>query len=235
MNFVNGILGLTWLVASTVPCIIHVHALADKDADGNITFTQETRLTGLIAHGLVGFTLLFLDALKLIPRAVLLGIFLFMGLSSIVNIQFYHRILLWFQQPSEWPQTPYTKYMQPSRIHMYKLIELCFFGAVFAIQNIEAAKIGFPFMTFLCIPGRMFLLPRFLEGWELCLLDGEDEEIEEWLDAKIAHPTTNEDKAKHAESDEGSDEESGFRQYSAHAVHMDPGSQLPYTKEEIEK
>ena len=39
-------------------------------------------------------------------------------------------------------------------------------------------------MTFLCIPARLFFLPRFFEGWELVLLDGEDEEIEEWIDAK---------------------------------------------------
>jgi len=39
-------------------------------------------------------------------------------------------------------------------------------------------------MTLLCIPARLFLAPKFLEGWELVLLDGEDEAIEEWIDAK---------------------------------------------------
>eukprot|EP00525_Craspedostauros_australis_P004445 CAMPEP_0198116212 /NCGR_PEP_ID=MMETSP1442-20131203/10613_1 /TAXON_ID= /ORGANISM="Craspedostauros australis, Strain CCMP3328" /LENGTH=55 /DNA_ID=CAMNT_0043773973 /DNA_START=69 /DNA_END=233 /DNA_ORIENTATION=- len=39
-------------------------------------------------------------------------------------------------------------------------------------------------MTMLCIPGRLFVLPRFLEEWELLLLDGEDEPIEEWKQAK---------------------------------------------------
>ena len=41
-------------------------------------------------------------------------------------------------------------------------------------------------MTLLCIPARLYLLPRFFEGWELVLLDGEDEKIEEWVAAKEA-------------------------------------------------
>ena len=30
----------------------------------------------------------------------------------------------------------------------------------------------------------LFLASKFFAGWELCLLDGEDKDIEEWLDAK---------------------------------------------------
>ena len=41
-------------------------------------------------------------------------------------------------------------------------------------------------MTLLCIPARLFLFPKFLKGWELLLLAGEDDEIKEWVDAKEA-------------------------------------------------
>ena len=39
-------------------------------------------------------------------------------------------------------------------------------------------------MTLMCIPGRLYVLPKFLEGWELLLLDGEDEQIAEWIHKK---------------------------------------------------
>ena len=48
----------------------------------------------------------------------------------------------------------------------------------------SAISIVFPLMTLLCIPARLFFLPRFFEGWELLLLDGDDLEIKEWVDKK---------------------------------------------------
>jgi hypothetical protein len=183
-NLVNGLLGLPWLVASTVPCIVHLNNLADKDAQGNIIKVQETRLTLLISHGLVGFSLLFLPAIKKIPLPVLLGVFLFMGLSSMPGIQFWNRFLMFFQQPSRFAETPYTKYMETKRIHLYTVLQIIFFLGVFFVQNTPSIAIVFPFMTLLCIPGRLYFVSRFMENWELCLLDGYNEEIEEWIALK---------------------------------------------------
>jgi hypothetical protein len=184
MNCVNGCLGLPWLVATTVPCIIHVGALAEKDKEGKVISIQETRLTGLFAHMLLGLVMLFLDVLKLLPLPVLYGVFLFMGLSSLVGMQMWTRFTLFFMQPSQYPVTVYTKYMQRGRIHRYTLIQMVFFGLIFFVQNYGPIRIAFPLMTFLCIPARLFLLPRFLEGWELLLVDGDDEDIDEWIELK---------------------------------------------------
>lgn len=185
-NFVNGMLGLPWLVATTVPCIIHLNALADKDKDGNFIEVQETRLTMLFSHVLVALSCLSfaLSILKLVPLPVLYGVFLFMGISSLGGLQFWMRIKLFFMQPSRYPELVYTKYMKKSRIHLYTILQIVFFGCVFAVQNIKAIAIAFPFMTFLCIPARLYFLPRFFEGWELVVLDGDDEQKKEWVDAK---------------------------------------------------
>mmetsp|Transcript_6954 Transcript_6954/g.13128 ORF Transcript_6954/g.13128 Transcript_6954/m.13128 type:complete len:601 (-) Transcript_6954:155-1957(-) len=183
-NLINGILGLPWLVASTVPCMVHINKLAEKDMDGKVLNVQETRLTYLFSHLLVGLSLLFLPAMKQIPMPVLLGVFLFMGLSSLGGIDFWKRVLMFFQQPSLYAKTPATKYMKASRIHMYTVMQIIFFCGVFVVQNIKAIAIAFPFMTLMCIPGRLWLLPKFFEGWELMLLDGEAEEIEEWIEKK---------------------------------------------------
>ena len=52
------------------------------------------------------------------------------------------------------------------------------------MQNTRSIAIIFPFMTLLCIPGRMYVLPKFMEGWELLLLDGHEEDIQVWIAIK---------------------------------------------------
>lgn len=54
-----------------------------------------------------------------------------------------------------------------------------FFGLFFFVQNYGPIRIAFPQVAFLCIPARLFFFPRFLEGWALLLLDGDDIEIDE--------------------------------------------------------
>jgi len=227
-NMINGMLGLPWLVATTVPCMVHLNNLAERDSKGNIVTVQETRLTGLFSHMLVGFSLLVLPLIKLIPLPVLLGVFLFMGLSSMPGIQFWNRILMFMMQPSKYPDTPYTKYVEKKKIHIFTILEILFFCGVFVVQNTKSIAIVFPFMTLLCIPGRLFLLPKFLEGWELLLLDGENEIIDEWIalkEGKIApkpmqfasgHPV-NEDDLEIEELEEGNNPyaEGGHSEFSA--------------------
>jgi uncharacterized integral membrane protein len=183
-NCINGLLGLPWLVATTVPCMIHLSSLADRDSHGHIITVQETRLTYFFSHALLGLCMLFLGVLKLLPLPVLYGVFLFMGLSSLPGIEFWNRFLLFFQQPSRYPETVFTKYMDKNRIHKYTVFQIIFFCGVFVVMNVKQISIAFPFMTFLCIPARLFFLPKFFAGWELTLLDGEEEQIERWVQAK---------------------------------------------------
>ena len=183
-NCVNGLLGLPWLVATTVPCIIHLNGLATKDQDGKFLEVQETRLTLLFSHMLLGLSLLFLEALKVLPVPVLYGVFLFMGLSALPAMQFWNRILMFFQQPSLYAKTVYNDHMEKKNVHKYTVFQIIFFCGIFVVMNIPAISIIFPFMTLLCIPSRLFFLPKFFQGWELLLLDGEDENIEEWIEAK---------------------------------------------------
>ncbi|KAL7566606.1 hypothetical protein ACA910_003444 [Epithemia clementina (nom. ined.)] len=136
------------------------------------------------SHLLVGLSLLFLQVLQLLPMIVLYGVFLFMGLSALPAMQFWNRFLLFLQQPSRYPDTVFTRYMDKARIHMYTVWQIVFFGLVFFVQNMSAISIVFPFMTLLCIPARLYFLPRFLEGWELLLLDGDDLDIRAWENKK---------------------------------------------------
>ena len=186
-NCINGLLGFPTLVASTVPCIVHLHALADKSKDGKIISVHETRLTMFVSHLLLGASIFFLDGLKMIPRPVLKGVFLFMGLSALPNIQFWSRFLNFFRQPSMYPKTAYNQLVSTPRVHMFTVLQMLFFAGVFSVQNIKTIAIVFPFMTLLCIPGRLYLLPRFFNGWELALLDSnDDDEVAAVVEAKEA-------------------------------------------------
>uniref|UniRef100_A0A7S1V1S3 Bicarbonate transporter-like transmembrane domain-containing protein n=1 Tax=Grammatophora oceanica TaxID=210454 RepID=A0A7S1V1S3_9STRA len=185
-NCVNGMMGLPWLVATTVPCITHLHALAEKDKNGNIVHVHETRLTHFLSHALLGLCMLFLGMLKYIPRPVLKGVFLFMGLAALPSIQFWQRLLNFLREFTRQPDHPYKEYVSKRKVHLYTILQIIFFAGVFTVQNFKAIAIVFPFMTLLCIPGRLYFLPNFFEGWELALLDGSDEDIEEVAHAKEA-------------------------------------------------
>lgn len=126
--------GLALAVATTVPCIIHLNALAEKDKDGKYTYIQETRLTMPFSQLLVALSILALEFLKLLPLPVLYSVFLFIGISSLPNIQFWQRFQLFFRQPSLYPQTNYTKYMKKARVHLYTVVQ------IFFILNVVATK-----------------------------------------------------------------------------------------------
>ena len=71
------------------------------------------------------------------------------------------------------------------------------------VQNTKSIAIAFPFMTLACIPGRLYLLPKIFEGWELLLLDGEEEAIERFVEEKESVTIT-----VHSGDDNIDDEES---------------------------
>ena len=143
---------------------------------------QETRLTMFISHLMVGLSLLVLELLHLLPVPVLYGVFLFMGLSALPAMQFWNRFLLWFKEPSLYPDAIFNRFMEKNKVHFYTTLQIFFFGLVFLVQNLSVISIAFPLMTLLCIPARLFFLPRFFDDWELLLLDGDDLDIEEWAD-----------------------------------------------------
>ena len=181
MVAVNSLFGLPWLVASTVPCIMHISAMAEKTKDGETTSIQESRLTGFFTHALILGMCFALDIIKYIPLAVLYGVFLFMGLVALPAQQFWQRFLLFLQQPSMIAKTPYTEYLPLKRIHLFTGIQLFFFVLLYIVKNAKPIAIAFPVMILLCIPVRIYLLPKIFTTEELILLDGAPEAIEGWI------------------------------------------------------
>jgi len=180
---INSILGLPWLVAATVRSLNHVHALATKLPNGKFIKVCETRLSGLGIHILCLITIFALGLLKLIPMPVLYGVFLFMGIVSLGTNQFFGRILLFFKQPSRYGETgeSFSIHMKPTRIHIFTAIQLFLFVGLYVVKAIKLIAIAFPIVIALCIPIRLYVLPKWFTADELTLLDGDDDEIKKVL------------------------------------------------------
>ena len=84
--------GLPWIHGALPHSPLHALALADKKetvenghVKEEIDFVRETRVSGVLAHILIGVSLLASDnVMKDIPKPVLDGLFLFLGLSGTV-------------------------------------------------------------------------------------------------------------------------------------------------------
>lgn len=63
---------------------------------------------------LVGLSVLMAPMLRLLPMAVLFGVFLYMGISSIDGIQFFERLKLFLMPVKHHPQTSYVRKVRVS-------------------------------------------------------------------------------------------------------------------------
>ena len=76
--------------------------------------------------------------------------------------------------------------MENNRIHLYTLIQMGFFAALYMVKTIKTIAIAFPFFILLCIPARLYLLPRIFEPYELTVLDGSPEKVERFVERQLA-------------------------------------------------
>ncbi|XP_027945043.1 anion exchange protein 2 isoform X2 [Eumetopias jubatus] len=119
MGGICALFGLPWLAAATVRSVTHANALTVMSkavAPGDkpkIQEVKEQRVTGLLVALLVGLSLVIGDLLRQIPLAVLFGIFLYMGVTSLNGIQFYERLHLLLMPPKHHPDVTYVKKVRP--------------------------------------------------------------------------------------------------------------------------
>ncbi|NWI24453.1 B3A2 protein, partial [Sula dactylatra] len=110
-----ALFGLPWLAAATVRSVTHANALTIMSkavAPGDkpkIQEVKEQRVTGLLVAVLVGLSIVIGKLLQQIPLAVLFGIFLYMGVTSLNGIQFYERLQLLLMPPKHHPDVSYVK------------------------------------------------------------------------------------------------------------------------------
>ncbi|XP_006890331.1 PREDICTED: anion exchange protein 3 isoform X2 [Elephantulus edwardii] len=174
-----GLFGLPWLTAATVRSVTHVNALTvmrTAIAPGDkpqIQEVREQRVTGVLIACLVGLSIVMGAVLRRIPLAVLFGIFLYMGVTSLSGIQLSQRLLLILMPAKHHPEQPYVTKVKTWRMHLFTCIQLGCIALLWVVKS-TAASLAFPFLLLLTVPLRRCLLPRLFQDRELQALDSED-------------------------------------------------------------
>ncbi len=185
---VCSLFGLPWLVAATVRSLAHVRGLAEMEevtvpgggTQDRILHVQESRVTGLAIHVLIALSLLALPLLKVVPMAVLYGVFLYMGVVSLIGNQFFERLTLWLTDPGLYPRTHYLRQAPTKVIHRFTLVQLVCLVALCAVtlSPDSTLRLSFPLFIALLIPVR-FLVGRVFRTEHLESLDADETPSEE--------------------------------------------------------
>ncbi|KAF4804474.1 Band 3 anion transport protein [Turdus rufiventris] len=179
MGGLAALFGMPWLSATTVRTITHANALtvmSKTSAPGGksqILEVKEQRISGLLVAVLIGVSILMEPILKYIPLAVLFGIFLYMGVTSLFGIQLFDRILLLLKPPKYHPDEPYVTRVKTWRMHLFTFTQIIFLVVLWVVKS-TPASLALPFVLILTVPLRRFLLPRIFRDIELRCLDADD-------------------------------------------------------------
>lgn len=135
---------------------------------------KEQRVTGLIVAVLVGMSIVMTDFLRHIPLAVLFGIFLYMGVTSLTGIQLYERITLMVTPAKHHPDHIYVTKVKTWRMNMFTIIQLLCIVLLWVVKS-TVASLAFPFILILTVPLRRLILARIFEERELQALDSDED------------------------------------------------------------
>jgi hypothetical protein len=173
-------LGLPFTHAATVRSMTHLISLTNYETvelEGGGTMTRvhsvvEQRVSMLAIHILLALSLVMAPALILIPKSVLFGVFLYMGVTSMVGNELFDRLFLWsIWKEAKYPQYDYVKTVAFTRMHYFTAFQVGCMCVLFAMTRIEDAAVAFPFFIGLLVPVRTHLLPKMFTKEELDALD----------------------------------------------------------------
>lgn len=166
----SSVFGLPWVMGAIVRSLNNVLSLATTDG-GRVVHVRETRLAPILVHALIGASLLVLPVLKMVPMAVLYGLFLLMGINSLSSNQLWERMRLWVTDPEYRPVTRYTRHVPIRIIHAYTGVQVVCLAALWLIK-VSAIGIAFPAFIAVLIPLRR-MLGRFFTADHLAALDAD--------------------------------------------------------------
>ncbi|CAN7990661.1 unnamed protein product, partial [Ixodes hexagonus] len=164
-------IGAPWMCAATVRSVSHLASLtvmSRTHAPGespHIIGVKEQRVTNLLVSLLVGLSVFMSPLLREVPVAVLFGVFLYMGITSMIGIQLFERIILFFKPTKHFPSVPYAqkaKVVKATKMHLYTVIQVVCLILLWAVKSSSLA-LAFPFVLLLMIPLRLQLKYLFTE------------------------------------------------------------------------
>jgi len=187
---------------------LHVRALATIKTEerGGVKVevyesVREQRLSNLIQSGMMCMIIApqVLDVVAIIPKAVLMGSFLYMGVVSFDGNTFCQRMVFLIQDPEQCPEYEFLKGRKDKEfrktVKNYTLVQLAiwitiyimsmewagvfvWFGVLDGSKNYawQAAGVIFPFLIAILVPVRERLLPAWFDQKAIDILDFTDME-----------------------------------------------------------
>jgi len=154
----QSVIGFPWLVAATVRSISHVRALSKFDKDGKIQSSIEQRVTGLSIHALIGSCVIFGKPrylLTQVPLPVLMGLFMYLGISALPGNEMYERVKRIFKDQSiaksqRWSSVP------TGVTNLFTMIQVACLGAMFWVKS-SSIGVLFPVVIAMLSPLRFGL------------------------------------------------------------------------------
>ncbi|GAB1862743.1 Anion exchange protein [Camponotus japonicus] len=189
MNMGCGLMGAPWCCAASVRSLTHVSAvtvMSRTHAPGekpHIVEVKEQRVSALLVAILVGVSVLMAPLLRRVPMSVLLGVFLYMGISSMNGVQLFDRVKLFFMPVKHHGTANYVRRVQTYKMHVFTLIQILCLAVLWIVKSTRAA-LALPFFLILMMPLRA-QMSHFFTAAELRALDskGSDHgEVEDELD-----------------------------------------------------
>nr|XP_002736672.2 PREDICTED: anion exchange protein 2-like [Saccoglossus kowalevskii] len=177
----SSMFGLPWLCCATVRSVSHTTSLtvlSKTHAPGEkpkIEGVIEQRVTALFVNILIGVSLALQDVLRQVPIAVLFGVFLYMGVTSLSGIQFFERMQMLLQPAKHHPDVRYVRKVRTYRIHLFTLLQLVCLALLWVVKSTVVA-LAFPFVLVLMVPVRLKVLARIFTPIELDAIDNDEGE-----------------------------------------------------------
>lgn len=186
MNMGCGLMGAPWCCAASVRSLTHVSAvtvMSRTHAPGekpHIVEVKEQRVSALLVAILVGVSVLMAPLLRRVPMSVLLGVFLYMGISSMNGVQLFDRVKLFFMPVKHHGTANYVRRVQTYKMHVFTLIQILCLAVLWIVKSTRAA-LALPFFLILMMPLRA-QMSHFFTAAELRALDSKGSEVEDELD-----------------------------------------------------
>ncbi|XP_037718491.1 anion exchange protein 3 isoform X6 [Drosophila subpulchrella] len=178
LNCACGLFGMPWHCAATVRSVTHVSSvtiMSRTHAPGEsprIVDVKEQRLSGFFVCLMIGLSVLMSPLLRLIPMAVLFGVFLYMGVASMSGVQLFERIRLYFMPVKHYPPTPYVKRVRPWKLHLFTTIQVLCLVLLWTVKSSQFS-LAFPFFLIMMVPIRQNLTALY-KPEEMQALDGSE-------------------------------------------------------------
>jgi hypothetical protein len=183
-------LGLPFTHAATIRSLTHLLSLTEFDEVAVVSIVKgekkevkmkkpvdvaEQRVSQLLIHTLIGVSAFLSVILKELPSAVLYGVFLYMGVTSIAGNALFDRMTLWLIWDStKYPAYPFIQNIGYWRLHLFTGIQFLCLVILYALKEIQAIAVAFPFFLIVIVLVR-FAIAHIFTQQELHILDGAPE------------------------------------------------------------